>query len=74
MPTVSLHVHERIIQDNHQSRTVQRENADARRARGRSGNVAVRGSRAEPATRDALDFYRHPHGWTNRFIAGDSCW
>ncbi|MBI1902906.1 MAG: site-specific DNA-methyltransferase [Planctomycetia bacterium] len=22
--------------------------------------------------RDALDFYKHPHGWTNRLVAGDS--
>src|SRR5213075_1181673 len=25
-----------------------------------------------PPLRDALDFYKHPHGWTNRLIAGDS--
>ncbi|MGH9894910.1 MAG: site-specific DNA-methyltransferase, partial [bacterium] len=25
-----------------------------------------------PPLRDALDFYRHPHGWSNRLVAGDS--
>jgi adenine-specific DNA-methyltransferase len=25
-----------------------------------------------PPLRDALDFYKHAHGWTNRLIAGDS--
>jgi adenine-specific DNA-methyltransferase len=25
-----------------------------------------------PPLRDAVDFYRHPHGWSNRLIAGDS--
>jgi adenine-specific DNA-methyltransferase len=25
-----------------------------------------------PPLREAVDFYRHPHGWTNRLIAGDS--
>ena len=25
-----------------------------------------------PPLRDALDFYKHPHGWSNRLIAGDS--
>src|SRR5208282_795286 len=25
-----------------------------------------------PPLRDAIDFYRHDHNWTNRLIAGDS--
>src|SRR5208283_1669718 len=25
-----------------------------------------------PPLRDALDFYKHPHNWSNRLIAGDS--
>ena len=25
-----------------------------------------------PPLRDALDFYKHPHGWSNRLVAGDS--
>ena len=42
--------------------------------------VAVRAPRENPPLRDAVDFYRHPHGWSNRLIAGDSllvmtrCW
>ena len=25
-----------------------------------------------PPLREAIDFYRHAHGWSNRLIAGDS--
>ncbi|MFG0258864.1 MAG: site-specific DNA-methyltransferase, partial [Phycisphaerales bacterium JB041] len=26
----------------------------------------------KPPLRDAVEFYKHPHGWTNRLVAGDS--
>jgi adenine-specific DNA-methyltransferase len=67
VPTVSLHVHERI--DPH---TI----IDA--VRKRNGNVLpVQPSLFErreenPPLREAIDFYRHAHGWSNRMIAGDS--
>lgn len=65
--TVSLHVHERI--DPH---TI------IEAVRKRNGNgVPVQPSLFErreenPPLREAIDFYRHAHGWSNRLIAGDS--
>jgi adenine-specific DNA-methyltransferase len=65
VPTVSLHVHERI-----EPRTI------IEAVRKRNGNGWVQGSlfeeeRKEPL-RQAVEFYRHAHGWSNRLIAGDS--
>ncbi len=67
VPTVSLHVHERI--DPH---TI----IDAVRKRNGNG-LPVQPSLFErreenPPLREAIDFYRHAHGWSNRLIAGDS--
>ena len=67
VPTVSLHVHERI-----DPRTI----VEAVR-RAPDPDAAVQLSLFETATenppmRDAIDFYRHPHGWSNRLVAGDS--
>ncbi|MGH9352428.1 MAG: DNA methyltransferase [Terriglobia bacterium] len=67
VPTVSLHVHERI-----DPRTI------IEAARKRNGNgLPTQGSLFEtreenPPLREAIDFYKHPHGWSNRLIAGDS--
>lgn len=67
VPTVSLHVHERI--DPH---TI----IDA--VRKRNGiplpvQVSLFERREEnPPLQEAIDFYRHAHGWSNRLIAGDS--
>jgi adenine-specific DNA-methyltransferase len=69
VPTVSLHVHERI-----DPRTI------IEAVRKRNGNGAARPvqgylfeTREEnPPLREAVDFYRHAHGWSNRLIAGDS--
>lgn len=72
VPTVSLHVHERI--DPKAIIAAVRTNGD----RAKPGDVKYRQLSLfeEPATylplRDALDFYKHPHGWTNRLVAGDS--
>src|ERR1022692_4537039 len=67
VPTVSLHVHERI--DPH---TIM----DAVRKRNGDG-IPIQPSLFEskeenPPLREAIDFYRHAHGWSNRLIAGDS--
>src|ERR1700739_2025023 len=67
VPTVSLHVHERI--DPHHI-------IHAVRKRHRGG-LPVQPSLFErreenPPLREAIDFYRHAHGWSNRLIAGDS--
>ncbi|MBO8129152.1 MAG: site-specific DNA-methyltransferase [Peptococcaceae bacterium] len=65
IPTVSLHVHERIA-----PRTI------IEAVRKRNGNGAQQLSlfeteRQEPL-RQAIAFYKHAHGWSNRLIAGDS--
>jgi adenine-specific DNA-methyltransferase len=66
VPTVSLHVHERI-----DPRTI----IKAVRKRNGNGQALQLGlfeeERKEPL-REAIEFYRHKHGWTNRLIAGDS--
>jgi adenine-specific DNA-methyltransferase len=67
VPTVSLHVHERI--DPHTiMEAVRKRNGTA---------LPVQASLFErreenPPLREAIDFYRHAHGWSNRLIAGDS--
>ncbi len=65
VPTVSLHVHERI-----DPRTI------IEAVRTRNGQEAQRSlfesPRENPPLRDAIDFYKHAHGWSNRLIAGDS--
>jgi len=66
VPTVSLHVHERI-----EPRTI------IEAVRKRNGNGGARQmtlfetERQEPL-REAIEFYQHKHGWSNRLIAGDS--
>ena len=67
VPTVSLHVHERI-----DPRTI------IEATRKRNGNGApMQGSLFElpeenPPVRSAIEFYQHRHNWTNRLVAGDS--
>ena len=67
VPTVSLHVHERI-----DPRTI------IEAVRKRNGNgVTQQGSLWElpeenPPVREAVEFYRHRHNWTNRLVSGDS--
>src|SRR3989441_436282 len=67
VPTVSLHVHERI-----DPKTIM----DAVRRRN-GAPLAIQGSLFEspaenPPLREAIDFYQHAHAWSNRLIAGDS--
>ena len=67
VPTVSLHVHERI-----DPRTI------IEAAKKRNGKSApIQGSLFElpdenPPLRTAVEFYQHRHNWSNRLIAGDS--
>jgi adenine-specific DNA-methyltransferase len=66
VPTVSLHVHERI-----DPRTI------IQAVRKKNGNGFVQGSlfqspEENPPLRDAIEFYKHKHNWSNRLIAGDS--
>ena len=64
VPTVSLHVHERI-----DPRTI------IEAVKKRNGSHPQMGlfdtERTEPL-RHAVEFYQHKHGWSNRLIAGDS--
>ena len=64
--TVSLHVHERI-----EPHTIIE--AVRKRNGGTPEQPSLFESRGEnPPLREAIDFYRYPHGWSNRLIAGDS--
>jgi adenine-specific DNA-methyltransferase len=66
VPTVSLHVHERI-----DPRTIIEA---VRKKNDQAGPVQLglfEEERKEPL-RQAIEFYQHKHGWTNRLIAGDS--
>ena len=69
VPTVSLHVHERI-----DPRTV----IEAiRRTDSEDNPNHLQGSlfdlpEENPPIRNAIEFYQHRHNWTNRLVAGDS--
>jgi len=62
VPTVSLHVHERI-DPNTIIKTVKKEHDDG-------GQMSLFAE--HKPLREAIDFYKHKEGWTNRLIAGDS--
>ena len=65
VPTVSLHVHERI-----DPRTVVEA---VRKRNGAELQQSLFATPEEnPPIRQAIDFYRHRHNWSNRLIAGDS--
>jgi adenine-specific DNA-methyltransferase len=66
IPTVSLHVHKRI-----DPRTI------IESVRRRGNGVERQKSLFEfieenPPLREAIEFYKHRHNWSNRMIAGDS--
>jgi len=64
--TVSLHVHERI-----DPRTIiEAVRKSKPQQQGLASFFASPGE--NPPYRDAIEFYRHKHGWSNRLIAGDS--
>src|SRR5450756_850363 len=65
VPTVSLHVHERI-----DPLTIIEA---VKRRNGAPDQMSLFSSAAEnPPLREAIEFYKHKHGWSNRLIAGDS--
>ena len=67
VPTISLHVHERI-----DPRTII-EAARRRESNGLPLQASLFEAKSEnPPLREAIDFYKHPHNWSNRLIAGDS--
>ncbi|MGB3478058.1 MAG: site-specific DNA-methyltransferase [bacterium] len=66
VPTVSLHVHEKI-----DPKTI------IQAVRKKNGQQVYQTSLFESGgenlpLREAIEFYKHPHGWSNRLIAGDS--
>ena len=65
VPTVSLHVHERV-----DPRTIIEA---VRKRNGSTGQTSLFEAPEEnPPIRQAIDFYRHRHNWSNRLVAGDS--
>jgi adenine-specific DNA-methyltransferase len=67
VPTVSLHVHERI--DPYTIiKAVRKKNGNGVPAQ---PSLFERPEERRPL-REEIDFYKHPHGWSNRLIAGDS--
>jgi len=66
VPTVSLHVHERI-DPRSIIEAVRKKNG------GNFEQLSLFNSKSEnPPLREAIDFYKHKHNWSNRLIAGDS--
>ena len=67
VPTVSLHVHERI-----DPKTI----IEATRKRNGDGHeeqlLMFEQPEQNPPLREAVEFYKHARGWTNRLVAGDS--
>ncbi|MCL1473113.1 site-specific DNA-methyltransferase [Argonema antarcticum] len=66
VPTVSLHVHERI-----DPRTI----IEAVRKQNQSEGVQLslfEIPEENPPIRQAIEFYKHQHNWSNRLVAGDS--
>lgn len=66
VPTVSLHVHERI-----DPRTII--NAVRKKVGPKEKQLSLFDLQNEnPPMREAIEFYKHKHNWSNRLIAGDS--
>src|SRR5271157_1125809 len=65
VPTVSLHVHERIDPLTI-IKAVKKKDADGRQV------SLFEYNEENPPLREAIEFYKHKHNWSNRLIAGDS--
>ena len=66
VPTVSLHVHERIDPISILGAVRRRDVAEPTQL------SFFDSPQQKRPLREALDFYRHSHGWSNRLAAGDS--
>ena len=66
VPTVSLHVHERIDPRTIIEAVRKRDGEDVSR------QLPLFEAERKAPLRHAIEFYQHKHGWTNRLIAGDS--
>ena len=67
VPTVSLHVHERI-----DPRTIIETVRKSNGSNAPSQRSLWELPEENPPIRDAIEFYRHSQNWTNRLISGDS--
>ena len=67
VPTVSLHVHER-----NDPRTIIEALRSQQDRQSPSQLSLFQTAEENPPIRQAIEFYKHPHGWTNRMVAGDS--
>ncbi|MBP6739278.1 MAG: site-specific DNA-methyltransferase [Leptospiraceae bacterium] len=65
IPTVSLHVHERI-----DPRTIM-EAVRNRKAANEQPSLFTAATE-NPPLQEAIEFYKHKHDWSNRLVAGDS--
>jgi adenine-specific DNA-methyltransferase len=66
IPTVSLHVHERIDPRSIVEAVRKKNGSDYEQ-------MSLFSSKAEnPPLREAIEFYKHAHNWSNRLVAGDS--
>lgn len=71
IPTVSLHVHERI--DPKTIINAARKRKDEASQSNEPAQLSLFESAKEnPPIREAIEFYKHSHGWSNRLVAGDS--
>jgi adenine-specific DNA-methyltransferase len=68
VPTVSLHVHERIDPRTIIEAVRRREEKKVSYEQLSLFHMVTE----NPPLRDAIEFYKHKHGWSNRLIAGDS--
>ncbi|HJX11877.1 MAG TPA: site-specific DNA-methyltransferase [Candidatus Binatia bacterium] len=71
VPTVSLHVHERIDPKAIIATVKKRNSTSGARKPGEQLGL-FEAPQENPPLREAIEFYKHKHGWTNRLIAGDS--
>jgi len=65
IPTVSLHVHERIDPRSIIEAVRKKNGADFEQ-------LSLFNPRKNSPLREAIEFYKHKHDWSNRLIAGDS--
>nr|WP_199756908.1 site-specific DNA-methyltransferase [Tautonia sociabilis] len=67
VPTVSLHVHERIA-----PRTIIEAVKKRNNGIGEARQLTLFEQERQEPLREAIEFYQHQHGWSNRLVAGDS--
>ncbi|MGB8644721.1 MAG: site-specific DNA-methyltransferase [Anaerolineae bacterium] len=70
VPTVSLHVHERIDPRTIVEAVRKREEQEEPPLYQQLSMFST--ARENPPYREAIEFYKHRHNWSNRLIAGDS--